>query len=254
MPRYYRGLNLVIVALVTVVPVWSSAGADVATPAFTNSLGMPFAKVAATKALFCIWPTRVQDYELWLKETGKTAEAPSYKQGPTHPAVNVSWQEAKRFCQWLTEKERKSGRITQGQSYRLPTDAEWSVAAGLKEPADGTPEAKDGKVRDVFPWGTEWPPPKDAGNYAARLQVDGYPETSPVGTFKANAFGLYDMGGNVDQWCEDWYNAKQRERVLRGAGWASDSRSSLASARRGSMKPDTGMLAAGFRCVLAEPN
>src|SRR5262245_52931933 len=114
----------------------------------------------------------------------------------------------------------------------------------LNEPAEGTPEEKDGKIKGAFPWGTEWPPPKDAGNYAARLQVDSFVNTSPVGSFKANPLGLYDVGGNVDQWCEDWYNAWQRQRTLRGAGWASDGRSSLLSARRGFTKPDSRMTAA----------
>ena len=244
-------MKLVLAALVAIGAVWGAVAGDIPSPVFTNSLGMPFAKVTGTKVLFCIWPTRVQDYDQWLKATGKSAEAPSYPQGPTHPAVNVNWNEATAFCQWLTDKERKAGTLAAGQSYRLPTDSEWSAAVGLNESVEGTPEAKDGKVKDVFPWGTEWPPPKDAGNYGARLQVDTYRDTSPVGSFKPNGFGLYDVGGNVDQWCEDWYNARQKDRTLRGGGFASDSRSSLSSARRGYMKPEYRMLAAGFRCVLA---
>ena len=115
----------------------------------------------------------------------------------------------------------------------------FGVAVGLNEPPEGTPEAKDGKLKDVFPWGTEWPPPNNAGNYARRLKVDSFTNTCPVGSFKPNALGLYDMGGNVDQWCEDWYNARQRERTLRGAGWASDTRGSSATrrARRSTPSP-----------------
>jgi formylglycine-generating enzyme required for sulfatase activity len=152
----------------------------------------------------------------------------------------------------LTDKERKAGLIKPNQSYRLPTDTEWSVAVGLKEPNDGTPEDKDGKIENVFPWGTQWPPPKAAGNYAKSLGVDPFDGTSPVGSFKANQFGLFDMGGNVSQWTEDWYDAKQIERALRGSGWAHDSRDSLCLSTRGMMKPGEAALAVGFRCVLTE--
>lgn len=248
--RRTQRLASVLITLSTAVALTHLFAADNPSPVFTNSLGMPFVSVPGTKVMFCIWPTRVRDYEPFLKEKGKKAEDPGFKQGPIHPAVNVSWNDAKSFCQWLTDKERKAGNITGQQSYRLPTDAEWSLAAGLKEPPEGTPQAKDGKTTNAFPWGTDWPPPKDAGNYADRLHVDSFPETSPVGSFRANPLGLYDMGGNVDQWCEDWYNSRQKERVLRGGGWASDSRSGLLSSRRGFAKPEYTMLAAGFRCVL----
>jgi formylglycine-generating enzyme required for sulfatase activity len=245
MPLPTRNCSLLLLgtALLSALPFERAVSADIQPAAVTNSLGMPFAKVPGTKVLFCVWITRVQDYEHYLKAAGKTADSPDYKQGPTHPAVNVSWHDAKAFCQWLTDKERQAGVISKDQTYRLPTDTEWSVAVGLNEPPEGTPQAKDGKNQDAFPWGTEWPPPKD---------VDNFTNTSPVGSFKANPLGLYDMGGNVDQWCEDWYNARQRERTLRGAGWASDSRSGLLSSRRGYMQPQYRMMAAGFRCVLTE--
>jgi formylglycine-generating enzyme required for sulfatase activity len=240
------------IALISALAFERAVCADVPPATITNNLGMHFVKVPGTKVLFCVWITRVQDYEQYMKAALKTAESPEYKQGPTHPAVNVSWHDAKAFCQWLTDKERQAGLISKEQSYRLPTDAEWSVAVGLSEPTEGTPEAKDGKIKDVFPWGTEWPPPRDVGNYAERLHVDSFTNTSPVGSFKANALGLYDMGGNVAQWCEDWYNARQRERTLRGAGWASDNSSGLLSSRRGFMQPQYRLMAAGFRCVLTE--
>jgi hypothetical protein len=158
--RYLSRLQFIFAALAAAMALRQGVAGDVPSPVFTNSLGMPFARVPGTKVLFCIWSTRVQDCEVWLKETHQTAEPPGFKQGPTHPAVNVNWIEAKAFCEWLTDKERKAGRIAKEQSYRLPTDAEWSVAAGLKESVEGTPASKDGKVPDFFPWGREWPPPK----------------------------------------------------------------------------------------------
>ena len=83
-------------------------------------------------------------------------------------------------------------------------------------------------VQDVYPWGTAWPPPPGAGNYtgeetgsdvAIRGYDDGFAWTSPVGSFAPNKFGLYDMGGNVWQWCMDTWNPESKAKVLRGASW-----------------------------------
>jgi hypothetical protein len=231
--------------------------------AFENSLGMKFVKVPDTEALFCIWETRVQDYEAFVTATGYKWEKAWFEQGPTHPAVNVSWDDAKLFCTWLTKTERKAGRIESDQLYRLPTDAEWSLAVGLTGEAGSTPQEKDEKIKDVYPWGTTWPPPSGAGNFAdmtSKLKhpeytvIEGYDddfaETSPVGSFKANALGLYDLSGNVWEWCEDWYNAEQKYRVLRGASWFSYGSRTLLSSSRGNGAPDARDLNVGFRCVL----
>ena len=66
---------------------------------------------------------------------------------------------------------------------------------GLNESRGGTPKDKDMKIKDVYPWGTQWPPPRGAGNYDKSLNVDSYDYTSPVGSFGANRFVLHDMGG-----------------------------------------------------------
>jgi len=166
-----------------------------------NSLGMKFVPVAGTEVLFSIWETRVQDYEAFLKADDRTLGTTP---GPTHPVSGVSWDDAKAFCKWLTEKERKEGWLAKGQEYRLPTDKEWSHAVGLDHEKGATPYEKNEKIKG-FPWGKEWPPPKGAGNYAPLLKVDDFEQTSPVGSFKANKFGLYDMGGNVWEWCEDLF-------------------------------------------------
>jgi len=256
-----------------------------------NSLGMKFVPVKGTEVQFCIWQTRVQDFQAFVKATGYDAttgmlslgnkdgewkakgdswEAPAeFNQTSTNPVVGVSWNDAKAFCQWLTKKEQKEGKLSANQSYRLPTDAEWSVAVGLGEETGATPDEKDKnpKNKNIFPWGRKFPPPPGTGNYggeesnigslAWRKQViegynDGFPRTSPVGSFPANQSGLYDMGGNVTEWCEDHFNAMEpTSRVLRGASWLKVHAPHFFSSSRGRNSPDIRRYDTGFRCVLA---
>jgi formylglycine-generating enzyme required for sulfatase activity len=197
---------------------------------------MRFVPVPGAKALFSIWDTRVQDYQIFVEATAREWPAPNFTQGPKHPAVEVSWNDAHAFCQWLTTKEQKSGKISPDRAYRLPTAAEWSTAAGNTK----------------YPWGDLFPPPKAAANLDQSLGVDEYRNTSPVGEFRPNPFGLHDMAGNVKQWCEDepLLDPAHNSRVLRGSSWDTfrtlplttgfHSRN-LQTARTG----DT-----GFRCVL----
>jgi len=231
--------------------------------AIVNTLGMVFKPVPGTKVQFCIWETRVKDYAAYVAANAGVDDgwkSPGIKQADTHPVVHVSWEDANAFCVWLTKKEMAEGKIKAGQKYRLPTDAEWSVAVGLGRETGNTPEAKDMGIEDVYPWGKEWPPPKGAGNYIQNLNVDNieslnvdsYEDTSPVGSFAANKQGLHDLGGNVWEWCEDWYDpTAQKYRVLRGASWLNDNPGKLLSSFRGSHIPGDRYLIIGFRCVLA---
>ena len=77
---------------------------------------------------------------------------------------------------------------------------------------------------------------------------DGYPRTSPVGSFAANKNGLYNMGGNVWQWCEDWYNSENKYRVLRGASWSHGYPDFLLASFRGFGTPAVRNDVIGFRC------
>ena len=219
-----------------------------------NSLGMKFAPVPGTKVLFCVWDVRVKDYQAYAAASAgvdHSWKSPGFEQGPTHPVVQVSWGDAKAFCAWLTKQERQAGLISENQLYRLPTDGEWSAAVGLVEEGGSTPKDKDGKIKGVYPWGSEWPPPAGAGNYDSSLKVDNYERTSPVGSFKANRYGLYDMGGNVWQWCEDFYDGQSGSRVLRGASWSGSHSLHLLSARRHNYTPvRRNLKGVGFRCVL----
>jgi formylglycine-generating enzyme required for sulfatase activity/serine/threonine protein kinase len=256
---------------------------DVLKP-FENSLGMQFMPVPGTQKLFCIWETRVQDFEAFVKETGYDATAgmcslrnkswgqngdtwdsPGFEQGPTQPVCGVSWEDANAFCEWLTKRERTSGLISRDQFYCLPKDWEWSMAVGLNESQDNTPQSKFAKITRIYPWdkgrGT-WPPPQRAGNYcgmetggdAGRMidgYDDGYRRTAPVGSFEANANGLYDLGGNLWEWCEDFYNGLSGPRVLRGGCWDFSNNWHLLSSYRLYYDPRHRYLSFGFRVVLA---
>ncbi|MDP1588376.1 MAG: SUMF1/EgtB/PvdO family nonheme iron enzyme, partial [Prosthecobacter sp.] len=249
-------------------------------PPFVNTLGMKFVPVPGMKVLFSIWDTRVMDYEKYVVAkpdvdgSWKTQQYHGVPVGrePDHPVVAVSWEDAQAFCQWLTEKETAAGTLPPGAKYRLPTDAEWSTAAGLPPERGSTPWERDSQNTEDFPWGKEWPPTQKAGNYAdetfhANLPPvknektgridnlewfkdydDGFAATSPVGRFPANMFGLYDMGGNVWQWCEDW-NPPHNGHVLRGGSWMIGVRSYMHSSRRIYSVPHRDGNY-GFRCVL----
>ena len=259
------------------------AVAKIPTNAFVNTLGMPFVPVPGTDVQFCIWETRVKDYAAYAAANAgvdgdwkkPTFLGESFTQEDTHPVVKVSRNEGQAFCEWLTKKELAEGKITAGQKYRLPTDTEWSVAVGLSRETGATPKAKDGGggIEGVYPWGKEWPPPRGAGNYADTAlktqfgpkyktvaeddipviegYTDGFANTSPVGSFAANQHGLHDLGGNVSEWCEDWYDpAAKNYRVLRGANWFVDYPDFLLSSYRDPPLPGQRKNTVGFRCVL----
>jgi len=281
------GAVVLLCCVATAIIYW----ATVEKKEFTNSLGMKFVRVPGVEGMFSVWETRVGDFEAFVRATGYDATAgcftlgkdgfkrhgeywknPGFMQSDTHPVCGVSWEDAQAFCKWLTEKERREKKIKITQSYRLPTDAEWSVAVG---------ETK-------YPWGNQWPPPKGAGNYASeeakdgrwpdnfgviQSYRDGYARTSPVGSFTANRYGLYDMGGNVWEWCEDWCRKEMNSlelrrqfqflnddeggtayRVLRGSSWENFDSELVRSSCRFGNHPYIRFNFYGFRCVLVQQN
>jgi formylglycine-generating enzyme required for sulfatase activity len=252
----------------------------------TNSLGMVFVPVPGTQVSFCVTHTRVQDFEVFVKATsrdmsgpmlslkadgwkarGDNWRSPGFAQAPNHPVCGMSWYDATAFCKWLTAKEQREGKITDKQNYRLPRDWEWSVAVGLTEARGGSPADKSGKIPGAYPWGTRWPPPRGSGNYAGEEARnaewpasnpsvipgyrDGFPRTSPVGMFGPNEYRLYDMGGNLWQWCEDFYDGSHETHTLRGGSWLSGDARLLLSSTRSGNKPSLRDVVTGFRCVLA---
>jgi len=218
-------------------------------PPWINSLGMPFAPIPRFDTRFCIWPVRVQDYEAYCMASGTRYPSISFQQEPDHPIVNVSWNDAIEFCVWLTEKERSEADIDQNMVYRLPTDLEWSAAVGFCHEPQQTPEDRSKKLPG-YPWGLRWPPSKGVGNYDPELEVDSFDKTSPVGSFPANAAGIYDMGGNVWEWCMDLFDFDNDFRVLRGASWYDGNPEYLLSSFRSRRNPECCDGDGGFRCVL----
>ena len=147
----------------------------------------------------------------------------------------MSFEEAMAFCEWLTHRERQEGRISTAEAYRLPTDHEWSCAVGIgdREDAAQHPSEKNGKISDLYPWGSDWPPPPGAGNYNGEESSatdqrnrqpilagyrDGFNNTAPVGSFPPNALGLFDLGGNAGERCSDLWD--EGRSVSRGGTFA----------------------------------
>ena len=203
----------------------------------------------------------------WTRGTSANGwNNPGFEQQEGCPVVCVNWEDAKWFCTWLTRKEHAEGTLVASRKYRLPTDAEWSIAAGLEGESGETPAEKSMKIKDVYAWGTQWPPPRGSGNFGGeeaqdkdwppQLRAiagyrDGYPRTSPVGSFAANRYGLYDMAGNAGEWCEDSYNGVPHLRVWRGGTWNSIQPGHLWLSTRGFDVLDSRYSVVGFRIVIS---
>jgi formylglycine-generating enzyme required for sulfatase activity len=273
------------------------------TDPLVNTLGMRFVPVSGLGVLFSVWETRLKDFKAFVEATNYDAISETkngllawtleprpdggplarqaggswkdphfpFKQADDEPVVCVSNMDAEAFCAWLTAKEINEGRIGPKHFYRLPTDEEWSVACGSQK----------------YPWGVTFPPSgKEDGNYMgieAMVQVlnnvttplsragfsDGAARTAVVGRFNPNFYGLYDMGGNVSEWCSSWYRASMNDaetleansqlkkdeggnsyKVTRGGSWADFATLRLRCAYRDFGYPQYRNDNIGFRCVL----
>ena len=170
---------------------------------------------------------------------------PSYFKGRTNPVETVSWEDATAFCKKLSTKT--------GRTVRLPTEAQWEYAcrAGTRTPfhTGATISTDEANYRGSYTYGNG-----RKGVHRSR--------TVPVGSFRANAFGLYDMHGNVCEWCQDWYGsyanasvrdpqgpASGKERVVRGGSWSCEP-ADCRSANRSSVLPGSRGWIAAFRVVV----
>ncbi len=238
---------------------------------FVNSLGMQFAEVPiyhgdqrVDSLLFSVFETQLKEFRVFVESESfegrdRVAQNPNK---PDYPVVNVSWYEARAFCQWLTSKERAAGTIGPNDRYRLPTDHEWSCAIGIgqMEDPDMAPKYKHNRLRSVFPWGVDWPPPVALGNYpgpeteipnAAPLSPDGFVGAAPVGSYPLSHWGLHDLGGNVWEWCEDqWDVNMENAKTTRGGAFEGTGENHILSGGRRWIPSQDRKRLIGFRCVL----
>jgi serine/threonine protein kinase len=208
-----------------------------ALPELVKRLEAKLLPVPGTEVLMSKTEMTVGEWKLYLKAEGlpdgRQLVSDGFIQTDEHPVVKMSWNMATEFCVWLSAKT--------GKEWRLPTNVEWEAAVGTS----------------VYPWGDYFPPHWDDGNYMImedgrddpkRVGVDGIKETAPVGSFKPNTLGFYDMGGNAAEWILDGVGLKNEERVLRGASYRNGGGNSRSSFRR-SRSPVTVDYDFGFRIV-----
>ncbi len=183
----------------------------------------------------------------WPRVEGSSWKKPGFPQTGDHPVVGISWNDAMAFCKWLTERERAAGRLPAKLRYTLPTEAEWEYACRAGYEGPFLPDVKNMGEEFWFRFGD------GLGGILAK------DHTHPTGTRRANAWGLYNVHGNVFEWCRDWYDEYSdddvvdplgpdsgSERITRGGAWNTYS-ASIRSAYRGRDKPNNRGNNLGFR-------
>jgi formylglycine-generating enzyme required for sulfatase activity len=181
----------------------------------------------------------------------------------SRPVETVSWHEAVAYCAALTARERAAGRLPAGYEYRLPTEAQWEYAcrAGTTTPFHYGNALRSGMANFYGPY--EYPPCGGSTWYCYNPSGIYLGRTTSVGSYAPNAWGLYDMHGNVWEWCQDWYGvyggvpvtdpqgpATGSYRVFRGGGWDSYANYCRSAFRYGGNPACRGS-SIGFRVVLA---
>lgn len=197
----------------------------------------------------------IWDGETWIEDENRDWRDPGFVQTGSDPVVCVSWDDAKAYIAWLSQKT--------GRTYRLPSEAEWEYAARAGS-------------RTPYVWGDDLGSACDHANgndeasrkigglpYATLPCNDGHAWTAPVGSYGANHFGLHDMAGNVWEWVEDswhpsyegapgdgraWLDGDQAARVLRGGSWSYNPQN-LRSATRRTAPRENRNAGDGFRVV-----
>ena len=206
---------------------------------------------------FYVGITEISNKEFREFEPKHTSGAEVFRElsNNMHPTVMVSWQQAVAYCNWLSTQEslEPAYKVNKGKyeltrpvsnGYRLLTEAEWEWLSRFN----------GGGGEQKYPWGDSMPVMEDSGNYADESAEvfmsntlgkywDGYPVTSPTGKFKANSLGVFDLGGNVAEWVNDYYSVYPRDlknvesdplgplegssRMIKGSSWRHSSISAL---------------------------
>ena len=227
---------------------------------WTNSLGMEFVPLPGGTGWLSRYETRLVDYLAFSPRhvTEHMRLATFTQESTREPVVMVTWGEARKFCEWLTEREQKQGTLGPQQRYRLPRVSEWRQAQGLAA-------APAGGQQIAFLWGPNWPPPPGIGNLAGGecresggfgLQPlpgyqDGFRHTAAVGNFGRNAAGFCDLVGNAWELCEKPATGRPVIVALGGA-WDTNEREDLYAFKEMPVNQSLARDNLGFRCFVED--
>lgn len=183
---------------------------------------------------------------------------------PTPPQSEIQKWIATTDAQWQATFKREVTDVREAELTKVKEQYRTSLEAAIAKAStsgdlDGAVVLRNEQERfvdtktiaDVYPWGMQWVQRKRAGNYGQSLGTDTFEKTAPVGSFAANGFGIYDLGGNVWEWCEDSFYSSRNSRVIRGASWVDVDSVTLRSSCRHGEPPSDRHGNVGFRLVVS---